>query len=125
MSQKNSKHTPGPWKNFEKNWILGPDGFPIAVCDPGAFRHKRAGERCANVNLIAAAPDLLAVAQEVRRLMTDIVMIPSSRKETYCGDGHWLLRVELDCEFEDLQKLLTDAHLAIAKAEALESSATP
>jgi hypothetical protein len=58
-------HTPGPWKIDAGNWIWGPDGFPIAACDQGAFDHNRAGECCANADLIAAAPELLAALQAV------------------------------------------------------------
>lgn len=58
-------HTPGPWKIDEGNWIWGPDGFPIAACDPGAFEHNRAGECCANADLIAAAPELLGALQAI------------------------------------------------------------
>lgn len=66
-----SKHTPGPWhwtneyqaRDLSDTWsLIGGNGYGILSCDglgnsPPEF-HK------ANARLIAAAPDLLAFAQE-------------------------------------------------------------
>ena len=59
----NAKHTPGPWiandymVNAEAGTICGPVG--------GSYYAKR-DELAANARLIAAAPDLLKIAQAYR-----------------------------------------------------------
>lgn len=62
-----AKHTPGPWRLRPSSGgrpaiIYGNDGWPVANV---ATYHGRVepGQQDANANLIAAAPELLAVAQ--------------------------------------------------------------
>lgn len=69
-----TKHTPGPWvadiNNYDPEWIIGPDGFPVAIVrhedgQPFAngvgFTAKKRGveETEANAQLIAASPTML------------------------------------------------------------------
>lgn len=62
----NAKHTPGPWENFGLN-IVGPGGVVIArlVWDQSG-EGTGAHEIAPNARLIAAAPELLRVLQEIR-----------------------------------------------------------
>lgn len=66
-----NKHTPGPWtrkkgerfKNDNIAGVRGPDGlYVVAAFDFN--QHNRDSEVEANAKLIAAAPELLEVAQE-------------------------------------------------------------
>ncbi|WP_445394246.1 hypothetical protein [Stenotrophomonas maltophilia] len=64
-----SKHTPGPWQLAEKyncKDVRAVDGPYVADCNASAAIDWRTKE--ANARLIAAAPDLLAVA----RLVDDV-----------------------------------------------------
>ncbi len=58
-----SAHTPGPWVAN-----LTPDGDKIAICGDGLVVARTTGvteEKQANARLIAAAPDLLQVLQDM------------------------------------------------------------
>ena len=66
MSAEKAAHTPGPWR-VGGSYVLAPDGFvalvgciyrTFSVCD-------------ANAALIAAAPDLLALAKRYARECSD------------------------------------------------------
>lgn len=61
-------HTPGPWSN-ERIWDTPAsriharvEGVPMALAE--VFTMRNAGEKEANARLIAAAPDLLALAKQ-------------------------------------------------------------
>jgi hypothetical protein len=61
--QTNTQHTPGPWKVREEyiHQIIGTDGWgAVADCAIGV---RTPEEKDANARLIAAAPDLLAIAE--------------------------------------------------------------
>ena len=56
-----SEHTPGPWEFSEFSYfIAGPDGYAVAESS-----RTRRSECKANARLIAAAPDLLAAAENL------------------------------------------------------------
>ena len=56
-------HTSGSWE-AKGDWIYAHNGMtPVADCDVGARSRK---ERVADARLIAAAPDLLALALQYR-----------------------------------------------------------
>lgn len=57
-------HTPGPWEvSGNKKTVLDSDKFVVAFCDTNYPIED--DEIIPNARLIAAAPDLLAVAQEM------------------------------------------------------------
>lgn len=68
----NAKHTPGPWKTFNRSWcetsICAP-GFDHGICcldiNHATEESQEADEAlmAANARLIAAAPDLLEALQ--------------------------------------------------------------
>ena len=58
------KHTPGPWHEGSHRSIESQSG---TICE--VYSHMGIAEADANQKLIAAAPDLLAVAIEVERLL--------------------------------------------------------
>lgn len=64
-----TKHTPGPWHTggYSSRIIYAGDGF--AVADATVFHGRHEGEHEANARLIAAAPELLDVLQEVTRCL--------------------------------------------------------
>jgi hypothetical protein len=65
----NSKHTPGPWRYCKENGSPTTGQHMIAGGKPGYLAEVRdCGSGCveANARLIAAAPDLLAVLQELQ-----------------------------------------------------------
>ena len=55
-------HTPGPWKSAT-GWVMSKDNGVICGDFPGIYRDN--GQAEANMNLIAAAPDLLAALKEL------------------------------------------------------------
>jgi len=69
-----SKHTPGPWKTFAsgngvwKGAVLAQDRTPVATVSACAARQRERSQR-ANLNLIAAAPDLL---EALKALVLDV-----------------------------------------------------
>lgn len=86
MKTKTIQHTPGPWhvgfKASNRYRIDATDGGPVAHTAPNAFVQvngipgevNRPGE--ANARLIAAAPELLVTAQEMRRVL-DVLTDPT------------------------------------------------
>ena len=58
-------HTPGPWHVGGQNSLIvyASDGW--AICNATVFHHKHPDAAQADAHLIAAAPDLLAVVQEL------------------------------------------------------------
>lgn len=68
-----TKHTPGPWRQDSLGgtsiWAEPRGGACIADCEADSFsgrtQSRPLDERVANARLIAAAPELLAVAQYV------------------------------------------------------------
>ena len=62
---KTATHTPGPWENKTFGEIKAKgDAFTVAQCMMGTL-----GEREANANLIAAAPELLEALKAVVRAL--------------------------------------------------------
>jgi hypothetical protein len=64
-----TQHTPGPWTakpNVEhgKVYVWTMDPYPNAICVAYIPEARYRGERAANAQLIAAAPDLLAALTE-------------------------------------------------------------
>ena len=57
------KHTPGPWVAVNEHVIESSNGQVIAGAQPVNSPNMACGESRANVNLIAAAPDLLSALQ--------------------------------------------------------------
>lgn len=59
-----AKHTPGPWQvnHGDQFQVCDADG-KVRGCSPIATMHGSASEKRANARLIAAAPELLEVAQ--------------------------------------------------------------
>lgn len=88
------KHTPGEWIN--NGGIIGPEGTlsDEAVCIVGK-PNEQTVQNTANARLIAASPDLLAAAQEIKRIF---------------GNG---TNKYVD---ESIRKALLDNSAAIAKA---------
>lgn len=78
-----AKHTPGPWQAWNthgshimKNWRVGSRGVTPGIVTPvctldGAGVVDSSDEEVANARLIAAAPALLAVCQEIAEHGTD------------------------------------------------------
>ncbi len=99
------KHTPGPWEvrhgvgiNPRYPWRVATGGY--CVCTDVAHTGGGASQQEANARLIAAAPDLLNVAQ---------MLIEAEREAS--TDDTFRLKVSIVCEF---------ARAAIAKAEGRE-----
>lgn len=66
--RENAAHTPGPWVAVGCQVEVLSDSIPdICNANPETFgQHGRSdNERCANARLIAAAPDMLQVLQEL------------------------------------------------------------
>lgn len=61
-----SAHTPGPWTQYESDplIIINSDGVSLGEMSAGSPNVSRS-EQIANARLIAAAPELLAVVQEL------------------------------------------------------------
>ena len=76
----NTKHTPGEWywtdaypksSDGERTWsLIGAGGYGILSCD-GVGNSPQGLNNEANARLIAAAPELLSVLQEVLVLIPD------------------------------------------------------
>lgn len=68
-----SKHTPGPWGYLRSSaagrYIVSAENMPLDICVL-SNRDKSQDEINANAELIAAAPDLLDVAEMVLALAT-------------------------------------------------------
>lgn len=61
------QHTPGPW-TANGSWVVAADG---PIVETVAYARVRSGEAEANARLIAAAPDLLVLAEEVAKEYED------------------------------------------------------
>jgi hypothetical protein len=65
------EHTAGPWKQLTDDngdvWVIADDGHRYHI----ANMEGSCGTCHANANLIAAAPDLLAVCEEVEKTLSD------------------------------------------------------
>ena len=80
LSQMNTKHTPGPWKIVEvtSDTASGPTNYPRAIVAgsvtiaelPERSPLCMMDERAANARLVAAAPELLRVAELAATLNT-------------------------------------------------------
>lgn len=83
-------HTPGPWMLGESgvtvfgrsDWIAGDEVIQrVAICNSDGLYHSRSTERQliheaeANARLIAAAPDLLALARYVLRVRDEAGLV--------------------------------------------------
>ncbi len=62
------QHTPGPWRvgHVQGAIVYAPDGFAVANACTYHGRHGHADVQAANARLMAAAPQMLAVLQELR-----------------------------------------------------------
>lgn len=61
-----TKHTPGPWTANKVTGLVTPTNNPDKdICH--AFGQRNLGEGEANARLIAAAPDLLSIVDELLR----------------------------------------------------------
>jgi len=64
-----TKHTPGPWYAIGRMVEVGDDHADICTTNPDLFEQGHLAppikEQQANARLIAAAPDMLAMLQEV------------------------------------------------------------
>ena len=69
MTTNNIKHAPGPWRRGEYEQIIDATGRIISVAHgvsvPSGPGHPLWDEAEANARLIAAAPDFLALLEEV------------------------------------------------------------
>jgi len=68
-----NKHTPGPWHvggGQQAQIVYDKDGWGIANAVVFHRKHKQ-GSTLANAKLIAAAPDLLALAEYMKSLMDE------------------------------------------------------
>lgn len=79
-------HTPGPWSN-ERIWDTPAsriharvNGIPVALAE--VFTMHRASEKEANARLIAAAPDMKAVLDELEEAF-DRDIYPEQKKEDF------------------------------------------
>ena len=67
-----SKHTPGPWLQWAGTNVIitkhsgGPDPEDLRICEVATNTRRDEGRH--NVNLICAAPDLLAALEELLRV---------------------------------------------------------
>ncbi len=64
-AKTNGAHTPGPWRidPYGLGVVVGPDGFSIQTSGPDCIVGDESSY--ANARLIAAAPELLAIALSV------------------------------------------------------------
>ena len=62
-------HTPGPWRKFGTCLIIAEDDCEIGSCHTARTLDKN----CANANLAAAAPDLLAACKRKDELLEDVL----------------------------------------------------
>lgn len=66
-------HTPGPWSEAEDGWIYGPGGYDVV-------EYERCGSHAAHwgnpddYRLALAAPELLALCQEMKDWLTPEVV---------------------------------------------------
>lgn len=77
MKAEQVKHTPGPWRIGDAGrTVFGakvPGAMPATVAYmPPITPRVDAGERKANRDLMAAAPELLAALQEASRALTNL-----------------------------------------------------
>lgn len=85
-----SKHTPGPWsaltpdqfgRQVQADWVVA--GGDAYICVGPQWDDEYRDESLANAHLIAAAPELLALA---RRVMADHrAQLPSESRDLYGG----------------------------------------
>lgn len=66
------RHTPGPWHS-EGMFVVDEQHRDIADCYSDGVPQRERGERWANAQLIAAAPDLLAAAEQAHKALLDRV----------------------------------------------------
>lgn len=121
-----AQHTPGPWFVGDGNhWgsVFGADGFEVCDTAQGPHTHtsfdgsehwagaegrlhkdRSEDEEFANANLIAAAPDLLAAAEEFFSLRDMILE---------CVDQYW----GAGADYDAVETALDAVDAAIAKAE--------
>jgi hypothetical protein len=84
-----AKHTPGPWRRDSggglKGDVRGASGRWVALCwgigNGDANRPEYKAECDANAHLIAAAPELLAVAQAARKCIVASMLSTRDRAE--------------------------------------------
>lgn len=78
------KHTPGPWeiKQFGGPQISGPKGYAVATMWGALSVRELKGQDLANARLIAAAPELLDVAERMMEALEFAYMgAPEQPKE--------------------------------------------
>ena len=110
------KHTPGPWhiENRYADYVAiegleSPDGYcpEIAAIELDEHGGHLSPEQKANANLIAAVPDLLAVAER----LVEIGELANNEYDKWDQQAHLFAMVER------LQNLYDEAQAAIAKAK--------
>lgn len=76
MNETKTMHTPGPWREYDRNdqgdvYLCGDgDGLAVAIVLQSSIPHIE-GRTEANACLIAAAPELLEVVTKVRSLLAE------------------------------------------------------
>ena len=101
MSAEKVAHTPGPWR-VGGNYVFAQDGFVALV----GCVHRTPAEGDANARLIAAAPDLLALAKRY-----------ASECRECDGEGRILVTFnDREAEYDSCDAC-ADIRAAIAKAE--------
>ncbi len=80
-----AKHTPGPWEAWKTSDLMSADQFAIRAGDKRRGIVAECGHE-ANARLIAAAPELLAVAYLARELLGWIPDEGAFKEGTEAGD---------------------------------------
>ena len=81
-----TKHTPGPWDfdgNASEGYTLRAAGRSLAVIHRPL--HQDAAEHHANASLIAAAPELLAIAEKAEEFFSDPGAFTPTTGKRFCA----------------------------------------
>jgi hypothetical protein len=81
MSDKNAKHTPGPWR-AEAEGCLTSHSLPVIVKSNGHLVAQLCDRNVANARLIAAAPELLEALQLCKRALYSGYMSETSENRS-------------------------------------------